>query len=245
VASILAVVLVVMLGLGMVFPVVPLYARSFEVSLATVGLFISAFGVACLVFDLVGGFVVDRLGEKVVIIGGLAVMAAASLLTASAGRFPWATLFWAGGGAGSAVVFASLYSYMLKAVAKDQMARTFGIFYATFNIGVIAGGPIGGFVAHHFGLRSPFVIYGGVLATAALLCLLFVERPRPGAPAEETVHGSPGGIAKVGALLRGPAFLAACAANLAYLWFVAAVFDTLVPLLPARSWRCRSPASVC
>jgi MFS transporter, ACDE family, multidrug resistance protein len=230
VASILGVVLVVMLGLGMVFPIVPLYARSFGVSLAAVGLFISTFGITRLVFDLVGGVVVDRLGEKVVIIGGLGVMAAASVLTSVAGGFGWATLFWALGGAGSAVVFASLYSYMLKAVPKEQMARTFGIFYATFNIGVIAGGPIGGLVAHRFGLRSPFIVYGALLATASLLCAAFVERPQPEV-ARDASQKEPlrGGRAR--ALLVNPAFLSACAANFAYLWFVAAVFDMLVPLL--------------
>jgi MFS family permease len=231
VASILTVVLVVMLGLGMVFPIVPLYARSFGVSLAAVGFFMSSFGITRLVFDLVGGVVVDRLGEKIVIIGGLAVMAAASLLTAVAREFVWGTLFWALGGAGSAVVFASLYSYMLKAVPREQMARTFGIFYATFNVGIIAGGPIGGLVAQRFGLRSPFVVYGAVLSAAALLCVAFVERPQSELMRDDTQQEPLRGGARARALLVNPAFAAACAANFAYLWFVAAVFDTLVPLM--------------
>jgi MFS transporter, ACDE family, multidrug resistance protein len=233
VGGILLVVLVVMLGLGMVFPIVPLYARSFGVSLASVGAFIAGFGIMRLLFDLAGGIVVDRLGERAVTVGGLVVMGAASFGTAVTGTFGSAATMWALGGAGSAVVFAGLYSYLLKVVPKDEMARTLGIFYGTFNVGIIAGGPLGGLIAHSFGLRGPFIAYAALLGLAAFLYARVVETPpgsgRSAAVGPQSLPRS--SLSALKALVGNRGFVAACAGNLAYLWMVAAVFETLVPLL--------------
>ena len=232
--TVLIVVLVMMSGLGMVFPIVPLYARSFDVSLVAVGAFISAFGVTRLVFDLVGGVFVDRWGERSVTVGGLATMAIASVVTGLAGSFGLAASMWALGGAGSAVAFGGLYSYLLKVVPKEQMARTLGLFYGAFNVGIIGGSPIGGFVAHRFGLRGPFLAYGAVLAASALLYFLLIDASPQHAPATQEARADAprrGPLGGLGPLLENRGFLAACAGNLAYLWMVAAVFETLVPLM--------------
>jgi ACDE family multidrug resistance protein len=231
VLSILAVVLMVMVGVGMVFPIVPLYARSFGVSLAAVGFFISVFGITRLVFDLLGGVLIDPLGDRVVTVAGLVVMALSSIAIALVDSFGWAAVMWALQGGGSAVVFAGLYSYLLKAVPKEQMARALGVFYGTFNVGIIAGGPMGGLLAHRFGLRSPFIVFAGALAVAVLIYLLFVDDSSPRAPSGGEEGTRPGALRLLPRLLRNRGFLAACASNLAYLWMVGSVFDTLVPLM--------------
>jgi MFS family permease len=233
VGSVLLVVLVVMAGLGMAFPIVPLYARSFGVSLAAVGAFIATYGASRLVFDLVGGALIDRWGERIVTVVGLTVMSGASLVTAWAGTFGAAVAAWAVGGAGSAVVIGALYSYLLRVAPKAEMARTFGLFYGAFNVGIIAGGPVGGLLAHSAGLRAPFVAYAAALAAAALLYYLLVGPP-PAAPNDTPADGRRSRGPRRG-LFASRGFLVACAANLAYLWMIAAVFDTLVPLLARES----------
>jgi DHA1 family multidrug resistance protein-like MFS transporter len=231
VLSVLATVLLMTGGFGMVLPIVPLYARSFEVSLGLVGAFIAAFGLARLVFDLVGGWVVDRLGERVVAVCGLGVMGAASLLTGLAPSYLAAAALWALGGAGSSVVFAALYRHMLSVVPKTEMARTFGVFYGTFNIGFIAGAPLGGWLAHAFGLHAPFIAYAGALAVAAFLYAVLVQDSRDPADGLAESHEDDRAGRRLKDLVANRGFLAACAANLAYLWMVGAIFDTLVPLL--------------
>src|SRR5207244_7753753 len=104
-------------------------------------------------------------------------LAAASVATGFAPAFALAVAFRGAGGAGSSVLFAALYHYLLKVVPKDRMARTLGVFYGSFNVGFIAGGPIGGLIAHLLGLASPLFFYAALCFTTALLYLRFVSNP--------------------------------------------------------------------
>jgi MFS family permease len=135
-------------------------------------------------------------------------------------------IFRGAGGAGSSLLFAALYSYLLKVVPRERMARAAGLFYGAFNVGVIAGSPLGGLIAGQFNLKAPLYFYSGILVMAALMYRRFVPDPPRKA---ETVAPKTAG-ARYKALLREGAFWRVALANLAYLWMVAAVFDTLTPL---------------
>jgi MFS transporter, DHA1 family, multidrug resistance protein len=235
---IVLVVFVIMLGFGIVAPILPLFARSFGVGYGLAGLLISAFAIMRLITDLVAGPIVDRFGERRAASAGIGLVAVSSVLTGLAPVFGLAVAFRAAGGAGSAVLFATLYSYLLKVVPKANMAHTLGLFYGAFNVGIVAGGPVGGVLAHLFGLASPLFVYAGVLAVSGLLFLRFVPDVRRERPGEEPAPGVErslraviaAGVASARGLLADRTFATVVFANFAYLWMVAGVFDTLVPL---------------
>src|SRR3990170_6848210 len=82
--SVRAVVLtafVMMLGAGLVLPVLPLFARSLGAGYGGAGLFVAGWGVTRLVFDVAAGPIVDRFGKRRTAASGLAVAAAFALLT--------------------------------------------------------------------------------------------------------------------------------------------------------------------
>jgi DHA1 family multidrug resistance protein-like MFS transporter len=120
------------------------------------------------------------------------------------------------------------------------MARSLGVFYFAFNVGIIAGAPVGGLVARVGGLASPLFVYAGILVISGLLYLRFVHDPStpevepplsPGeALAERQIPVLRRTRTKVGGLLRQPAFVTVLVVNMAYFWFVGAVYDTLLPL---------------
>jgi MFS family permease len=226
VRTVILIVFVVMLGFGIVAPILPLYARSFGVDYGAAGLLISGFAMARLVMDPFSGPVVDRFGERISASAGIAIVAVSSVLTGLAPTFAWALIFRSAGGVGSAVLFTALTSYLLKIVPSDRMARTLGLFYGSFNVGVIAGGLIGGVVADLWGLASPLFFYAGLLFVSGVLYLRFVRDPSPSAERARE------GTVREGLLdlLRRPGFATTVFLNFAYLWMVAAVFDTLVPL---------------
>lgn len=226
VRAVVLVAFVMMLGAGIVLPVLPLFARSFDVGYGGAGVLVAAYGLARLVFDLVAGLVVDSLGERPSAAAGFGVAAAFSLLTALAPTFSLAVLAWGATGAGSALAFAALYSYLLRVVPQGRMARTLSIFYGAFNVGVVAGGLLGGVVAHRFGLVSPLYIDAALLAVAAVV---YVRLVPPAVPAGR-VGPSPAGRPRLLRVLRTPGLGTVAVTNLAYLFMVAAVFDTLVPL---------------
>ena len=232
------VVFVIMLGFGIVLPILPLFAKSYGVGEAGAGLLVASFAFTRLAFDLAAGPIVDRFGERLSATAGILVVAVSSALTGWAPTFVIACVMRAAGGAGSAVLFAALYSYLLKIVPKDRMARTLGIFYGAFNVGVFAGAPLAGVIAHAISLRAPLFVYAGVLGVSALLYLRFVPDPpaidRPvepvGALAEREVGFVRGVMGRVGGLLRQRAFVTVIVVNMAFFWFVAGVYDTLLPL---------------
>jgi DHA1 family multidrug resistance protein-like MFS transporter len=235
VAAVVLVVFIVMAGAGLVLPILPLFARSFGVGYGAVGLLVSAYGLARLVFDLVAGPIVDRLGERATAAAGLAVVGLGSALTGVAPGFAAAVAAWAAAGVGSAVALAALYTRLLRVVPTRQMARTLGIFYGAFNTGFIAGGAASGLVADRLGLAAPLLLNAAVAAAAAGLWLALV--PATGRPDRAAAGGTAGpaepagpGRGGLAQLLRTPGLVPVLVTNFAYLWMVAVVFDTLVPL---------------
>jgi len=233
---IMLITFVIMLGFGIIAPILPLYARSFGVGYADAGLLISAFAFTRLIFDLFAGPIVDRYGERTSATFGLMFVGVSSVLTGLAPNFPLAVVFRGLGGAGSSVLFAALYSYLLKVVPKHRMARTLGVFYGSFNIGFIAGGPIGGLIAHFLGLASPLFFYAGLCVLSGLLYLRFVSNPaHPTQPAggPSVDDGTSGGRLAwntVRHLLRSRPFVTTVVLNMAFFWVIAGGYDTLFPL---------------
>jgi MFS family permease len=229
VVGVVLVVFMVMAGAGLVLPVLPLFARSFGVGYGAVGLLVSANGLARLVFDLVAGPIVDRLGVRATAVLGLGVTGLGSALTGLAPGFAMAVAAWAATGAGSAIALAAVYTRLLRVVPARRLARTLGIFYGAFNVGVVAGGAASGLVADRLGLAGPLLLNAAVMAAAAGLWLALVPAgdPAAGAAPRPSAAGGRPGLAR---LLRTPGLVPVVVTNFAYLWMVAAVFNTLVPL---------------
>ena len=240
VGPIIAIVFILLSGLGLVFPILPLFARSFGVGNDGAGLFIGAFGFARLFGDLIGGSVVDRKGERWAAIVGMSFLALCCAATGAARSFVWAVVSWSLAGIGSAIIFAALFSYILKAAPSDRVARTLSFFYGAFNVGIIAGGAVGGFVASAFGLRAPLYGYALILVIGIVAYARFVPTLPATAGEPESAMTAEGEAATIEAprpsgrivrdLMRIPGFVTTLFLNLTYLWIVAAIFNTLVPL---------------
>jgi DHA1 family multidrug resistance protein-like MFS transporter len=256
------IIFVIMLGFGMIAPILPLYARSFGVSYDAASLLISAFAFMRLVADPVVGPLVDRFGERLCSVTGVIIVGVSAVLAGVATSFPLVVVFRGAGGAGSSLVFAALYSYLLKVVPSHRMGRTMSIFFGALNVGIIAGGPLGGIVAHAWGLASPLFVYAGLCLLSGLLYLRFMPDPNvvggrtpdPGLAADvATAAPPPAGGPRVPfwrrsanqiiELMKHRPFLTVVVLNMAFFWVVAGGYDTLVPLF-AREGLGVSPVGV-
>jgi MFS family permease len=213
---------VVMLGYGILSPVLPLYAKSFHVGYDAVGLLVAAFAFTRLLFDLVAGPLVTRFGERAIVTAGAIIVGVSSGAAALAPNFALLVVFRGAGGAGSSIFFAALMSYLLRTAPKDRLGRVMGVFYGAFNIGIILGNPVGGIVAKLFGLASPLWFYAGACFLAAVMYLRTVRDPEGGTDA-----GARPGLR---ALTWHRPFVTVLVANGAYFWFVAGAISTLVAL---------------
>jgi MFS family permease len=98
---IILVVFVVILGFGLILPILPLYAKSFGVGTAAASLLISSFAAARLLFDLFAGPIVDRFGERLTATAGLIVVSASALGAGLAPNYPLLVVLRSAGGSGS------------------------------------------------------------------------------------------------------------------------------------------------
>lgn len=214
--------LIIMAGFGVLSPILPLYARSFGVGLDAVGLLIAAFSVTRLVVDPFTGAVIERLGERRSVTLGAVVVGVSSALAALAPTFGLLVVFRGLGGAGSAVFFTGLLTYLLRTVPAERVGRVLSVWYASFNVGIIVGEPLGGVFAYWLGPGSTLWIYAGSCFAAAAVFARSLRGPGS-APAVERRTG----------LRRLPwrrPFLAVLLANGAYAWMIAGVWSTLIPL---------------
>ncbi|MDQ3963420.1 MAG: MFS transporter [Actinomycetota bacterium] len=167
--NLLAISITVALGFGMVIPVLPLYARSFGVGIALIGLIQFVFGLTRFSFGLVGGLVVDRFGERACTIAGLLIVSASSYAAGFAESFPQLVLARGFGGAGSALFIGGLMNRILRIIEPEAMGRATGAFRSSFLVGIGLGPLFGGVIAQRFGLAAPFHIYGtGLLVASAI-----------------------------------------------------------------------------
>ena len=76
------------LGTGIALPALPVYARSFDVSLGVASSALVASGLGGLAAGLPTGYLLDRFGRRKIILAGPLVTALASLLLVTAESFP-------------------------------------------------------------------------------------------------------------------------------------------------------------
>lgn len=218
----LGVVFVVMLGFGIIAPVLPLYARSFGVGYAAAGLLISVFGLVRLVSQTPGGFLIEKFGEKPIAVAGLVIVALSSFASAAAGSFSMLLVARSIGGIGSAWFITAMYSHVLSLVEPQRAGRALSLYQGAFTAGITMGPVVGGLLAQIFGLRAPFFVYGLFCLAATVLAVIRISPTRKVLPIDQPeARGLP----------RDPRFVLAVLANVA-LWITfTGSRITLVPLM--------------
>jgi len=147
------VVLLEWMGAGVVLPLLPLYLRQHGISPGFVGVTMASFYLAGLCFQYPAGRLVDRIGRRPMLIGGLVLYGLASLaylLPTSAALF--LTLRFAQGAASGAVEVAAL-ALVSSAIPDERRGRASARIYAGQFIGIFVGPVVGAAVGvNHMGL---------------------------------------------------------------------------------------------
>ena len=165
--------MVLMLGAGMISPILPLYAAEFGVSFVGAGALVSAFAMGRFIFDYIGGTLVDRIAPRWIAFGGAALTAVAALQSGLAQSFPMLILYRTLEGVGSALYVTTAMAFITRTVEPSHMGRAMSFYQSMLLLGVSLGPAVGGFIAHNAGLRAPFFAYAAlsaiVVATAGTL----------------------------------------------------------------------------
>lgn len=172
-------------GFSLVTPILPLYALSFNITLAMVGVLVASVGVSKVLLDIPAGVVSDRIGVKRFMQMGLGLVALSALISATAVGF-WMLLF---GlvlqGIGTAVYFTTSYLGVSRLGPTSKRGQHMSIFISLQFLGATSGPILGGFIGQTYGLGSPFFVYS-LLALASVLIIhrsiepSLIERGRGG-----------------------------------------------------------------
>jgi len=169
-----------------VVAVLALYARSFGVSQAAIGLAIAIYGFARFAVAMPAGRLADRAGRRTgLALGGL-VTGGGNLICALA---PSYAVFIAGrfvAGAGAALVLITGTVILADITTPADRGRTMAIYQGVFLFAVGIGPMPGGILAERFGLVAPFLVYtvAGLIA-GVLAWIVIPETRRAGVDAEE------------------------------------------------------------
>jgi predicted MFS family arabinose efflux permease len=157
------------LGFGSVVPVLPLYARSFGVSQAAIGLSIAVYGLARFLVAVPVGQLSDRLGRRPALALGGLVTAAGNLLCAYAPNYPIFVGARFVAGAGAAFVLTAGQIVLADITTPAGRGRAMAIYQGSFLFAVGLGPFPGGVLAEQFGLAAPFVAYSVAGSLAAVV----------------------------------------------------------------------------
>jgi MFS family permease len=227
----------VMVGFGVVVPVLPVFVRSFGVGYAEVGAVVSAFALMRLVASPFVGRLIDLAGERVVLAVGIGIVAVSSGLVGIAGDYPHLLILRGVGGIGSAMFTVAAMTLLLGSTSAAHRARAVGFYQGGFLIGGMTGPAIGGLLAT-ISLTAPFFFYAATLAVAGLVGLVLL-RPRTrggvgdsaGAAGDPDADGSQNPLVPLRDVLRDARFRAACLANFAQGWNSFGVRSALIPVI--------------
>ena len=157
---------IIAMGYGLVAPVLPAYARSFDVGVTAATVVVSAFAFMRLMFALPGGRLVSRFGGRPVYLAGLLIVALSTGASALAADY-WQLLLFRGlGGIGSTMFTVSAASLVVALAPVKGRGRASAAYGSGFLVGNIVG-PLVGAALAGLGLRAPFVIYAVALVIAA------------------------------------------------------------------------------
>lgn len=172
-------VIFVMVGMGLISPILPQYARTFGVNITMVGLLITIFGVARLIVDIPAGKLTDGLGRRLVSIVGLLILAAGSLGCGLASHY-WVLLgFRFIQGIGSAMYTTAATVMLADISTPANRGRVMSFYQGSLLLGAGLGPTVGGFTAEHFGLAAPFFVFALFSLLASLWAYLRLPETHP------------------------------------------------------------------
>lgn len=163
-----------MLGLGIIAPLMPIYARSLGASGIWLGIIFAGFSLSRGIFMPIIGKLSDKKGKKRFITSGLLLYSIISLFYLLAGEVYYLTAVRLFHGLASAMVIPVARAYIGEIAEKGEEGRYMGTFNIPLLLGMGSGPFLGGVLNDSFGIASVFYVMAGLGAIAFLITLVFL-----------------------------------------------------------------------
>jgi multidrug resistance protein len=189
-----------MLGLIIVFPLLPFYAQHLGANAAMVGALVASFSVAQLLAAPVWGWLSDRYGRRPAILVGLLLSAVAYLIFAFAASLWLLFLSRVVQGLGGGTI-GVVQAYVSDVSEPKDRAKTLGWLSAVTSLGAVIGPAIGSALVRFGGHHAPGIGSALLCGLVSIFAWKFLKEPRHTATMEIPVIGhkatGPGAITRV------------------------------------------------
>jgi DHA1 family solute carrier family 18 vesicular amine transporter 1/2 len=157
-------------------PVLPDLSRRLGASPSVIGLLFGSFGVTLLTVSIPMGAVSDRVGRKAPMVGGLAALAAATLLFAFARGLPLLFAARLVQGAADAITWVVGFALIADLYGPDERGAVSGIVMSGTSFAFMIGPSLGGWLYEVGGVALPF-LFVVALSVAAAAGFAWLELP--------------------------------------------------------------------
>src|SRR5699024_9710095 len=149
----------VMVGFGIIIPVLPFYAEHLGASAFELGLLMAVYSLMQLLFGPMWGRISDRVGRKPIILIGIFGLAISFFLLAFASILCMLFVVLIIGGFLTSGSMSSVTAYVVDSTSEEDRGKCMGIIGAAVGLGFILGPAIGGIFSKN-SLSLPFFIAG-------------------------------------------------------------------------------------
>lgn len=223
-----------MLGFGMIVPVIPLYGRTFDVSSTMIGLLVTSFGVARLVFNLPAGRLADRIGRRKLLIAGPLISSVGAALAFLSPDYWLLVAALSIQGVGSAVYATAAMTTLADISTDANRGRMMSLHQGSLLLGSAFGPTIGGLIGGFFGLQSVFLAAIFMYLAVAFLAFTRVEETLQREVSDGGRRGRSAAGASALGLLLNFSFLAVAMVSMMVFFTRTGARATVVPLRGAE-----------
>jgi predicted MFS family arabinose efflux permease len=176
VATLVSLKLVVNTALRFVYPFLPAIARGLGIDLTQAGMLVSVRWASSLTTPAVMSFAGDVHRTRRLLVAGLAMFSAGSIVTAWAGVFIGAVVGFVLAGLAKPMIDIGSQLYVAERVPYRRRARYLGILEVAWAGGLLVGAPAAGWLIANWSWEAPFWALGSLGLVGMGLALLFLDR---------------------------------------------------------------------
>jgi DHA1 family multidrug resistance protein-like MFS transporter len=169
---------VMMLGFGIIIPIMPFYITKMGATGSTLGLLMATFSIMQFIFAPIWGSLSDRYGRKPIILVGILGNVLAQLMMGFATElwmlFAARTL----GGILSSAALPTAMAFASDSTSPQERPAAMGLMGAAMSVGMVLGPGIGGLLAGS-SLSTPFFVAAGLSMIALVLVVLILPESLP------------------------------------------------------------------
>jgi len=200
---------IVMVGFGVIMPILPFYAESLGATATDLGLLFAAYSVVQFFFSPIWGQMSDRVGRKPMILLGLVGFSLSFVLFGLADSLPMLFVARILGGILSAATLPTIMAYIADTTDVKSRGGGMGVLGAAMGMGITFGPVIGGYLGE-INASLPFYFSAALALAVALFAALLLPESRSKAAQlaarqkTNTRRGPLGNLADVWQALWGP-----------------------------------------